>query len=206
MSLRIKICGITNEADALAALEAGADALGFITYPPSPRHLDIAAAAPWISRLPPLALRVAVVVNEPLARLREWSHFFPVDAWQFHGHEEAAAIEQLRVPRRIKVLRLDALPARSWLETFDVQAFLLDTPAHVLGGSGKTMDWELAAQFVRLSPRPVILAGGLTPDNVAEAIRRVRPYGVDVASGVEAAPGKKDHAKLRAFIQAARSA
>jgi phosphoribosylanthranilate isomerase len=205
-----KICGITTREDALVALAAGAGALGFNFYPPSPRAISCTADFGWIRELrasSPRSARVAVVVNPDahlLQRLREADCF---EAIQFHGDEspEFCAAEGARFPCWIKALRIrDAADLR--LATyFKTPFFLLD--AAVLGsygGSGHQLDWGLAAQFVAEHPeRRVILAGGLTSENVAQAVAQVHPHAVDVASGVEISPGVKDLKKVREFIAAA---
>ena len=202
--VRVKICGITNEPDALAAIEAGADALGFVAYAKSRRHIDPVRAAPWVRHLPPFVAKVIVCVNPTPNQLTLWAHAFPVDAWQFHGDETPALIEAAPPGTRIRALRVRQPLSREELLTWPVEAFLLDTPTSSYGGSGETFDWSLAAQIKAAAHRPVILAGGLNPANVADAIRAVRPYAVDCSSGVEESPGKKDYARLRDFVAACR--
>ncbi|MCC6353814.1 MAG: phosphoribosylanthranilate isomerase [Verrucomicrobiae bacterium] len=202
--VRVKICGITNEPDALAAIEAGADALGFVTHPPSPRYIDPAKAAIWVRHLPPLVAKVVVCVNPSAPELIRWAEAFPVDAWQFHGDETPALIRSAPAGGRIRALRVTRAFSREELLEWPVEAFLLDTPTPDYGGSGETCDWSLATKIKDAAHRPVILAGGLNPTNVAEAIRAVRPYAIDCSSGVEESPGKKDYAKLRDLIAACR--
>ncbi len=198
--LRVKVCGITREADAWAAIHAGAHALGFITYAQSPRHIDPAAAAPWAARLPPFVTRVLVVVNPEPADLLRWHDVFPVDAWQFHGDESPGLVATAPPARRIKALRLTPETAGAPPHGYDVDAFLLDTPGRGYGGAGRPFDWTLAAKFKAACGLPVILAGGINAANVADAAAEVAPFAVDVNSGVESAPGQKDHAKLRDFL------
>jgi phosphoribosylanthranilate isomerase len=201
---RVKICGITNPEDAQAAIEAGADALGFILYPPSPRCVDLNNIWPWVSALPPFIQRVLVTVNHPPDDLVQLQKKFPFDVWQLHGDEPPEVCSLLYPSRTIKVIRLEEPTHPENFSSYPVDAFLLDTPTPEFGGSGRTFDWQLAAEFTDQSERPVILSGGLTPDNVREAVFNVRPYAVDVSSGVEYRPGIKDHAKVRDFIQNAK--
>jgi phosphoribosylanthranilate isomerase len=175
-------------------------------YPKSRRFVDLAANAAWLRELPPFVTRVAVLVNEPEESLKRLADLGCIDAWQFHGDETAAGIPAWLPGRRIKAFRMAREFSPVEAAEFPVQAFLLDTPGESYGGTGHTFDWELAVKFRMRSDRPVILSGGLTPDNVASAIADVEPYAVDVASGVESAPGIKDHAKVRAFVTAAKGA
>ena len=196
--IRIKICGITNREDAIDAIDAGADALGFNLFPGSKRHLPIDDLIPWLPSLPPGPLRVAVMVNPSLDEILRIRNLF--DVIQLHGQETPAFCAA--VPRPLwKAIPLTAGPVPP---PPPADALLIDSSP--VGGTGILIDLDRAAAFVRASPLPVWLAGGLTPSNVAEAIRRVRPYGIDVATGVESHPRRKDPARLRAFIAAARSA
>ena len=204
--VKVKICGITNEDDARVAVEAGADALGFIMYRKSPRFVEAAVAKRIIDGLPPFVAAVGVFVNEEAAAVRRLMDECGLTLAQLHGDESAAYCEGLGRPS-MKALRLKDRGTFLALAEFqgraNVRAFVLDAFSdQAYGGTGQTVDWTLAAEAARASR--VLLAGGLTPDNVAEAIRQVRPYGVDVSSGVEVRPGQKDHAKVQAFIQAAR--
>lgn len=203
--VRVKICGMTNRDDALLAAELGADALGFIFYPKSPRAISPEAAREIIRRLPPFVLTVGVFVDEEPARVEELAAYAGLDWLQLHGAESPDYCRA--VGRRvIKGFRVKGEESLALLAPYHgaVQAFLLDTyRPGTPGGTGETFDWELARRAKELGP--IILAGGLTYNNVAQAIRQAQPDAVDVASGVEAAPGKKDPDKLRAFIDAVKN-
>ncbi len=198
---RIKICGITNRPDALAAAEAGADALGFIAVPGSPRYVDTQEQFE-ISEDLPLFVRRVVVTQRP-----EEAEEYMLDYVQYyeetaHWHN-AVALRQ----ERIRAFRMQGESSLREIETYTetIGAVLLDTyHKGMLGGSGETFDWSLAARAKALTDKPIILAGGLTPENVQEALEAVRPFAVDVSSGVESAPGVKDHAKIKAFVRAVR--
>jgi len=199
---RVKICGITRLDDARLAAELGAAALGFNFYPPSPRYILPAAAAAIIRQLPPLVMAVGVFADETEAEhVATVAHGARVNAVQLHGPRFPLASGALQ---DYPVIRAVTVRERKDLEDLIPQAaggFLLDNfDPKLIGGTGKTADWSLAREATRYGN--VILAGGLTPANVAQAIREVRPYAVDVASGVESAPGIKDPAKLRAFFAA----
>ena len=206
MSVRVKICGITNREDAEAAVDAGADALGFILYPKSKRYIPIQDAIKIVDALPPFVQTVAVTVNAvkdfmDLGWRKQLKNF---NIAQLHGEETPVHVRAVgKYLPVIKVFPADKsrliAPAH-----YEVSAFLLDTPTAEYGGSGKTFDWELVEGFRALTEKPLILSGGLTVDNVAEAVARVQPYGVDVSSGVEVAPGRKDHQKIRDFIAQCR--
>lgn len=201
---RVKICGITNEEDAFAAIDAGADALGFVLYPKSSRFIAPAAAGRIIRKLPPFVQSVAVTVNATPPEVRDIETVAMFDVWQLHGDELPDRCRALYPRRIIKALSLgtDHYPN---VAEYAIMAFLLDTPSATYGGTGKTFDWKLAVDFKPKVHRPLILSGGLTPENVAEAIETVQPYGVDVSSGVELSPGRKDHAKLKEFIRVCKS-
>lgn len=204
--MKIKICGITNVEDADIAVKTGADALGFIMYRKSPRWVEPAVARSIIAGLPPFVLPVGVFVNEEAERVRTLMDECGFVLAQLHGDESAAYCQNLGRPA-LKALRLKDRSTLLALAEFqrrtNARGFLIDTFSdQSYGGTGQTADWTLAQEAARSAP--VILAGGLNPTNVAEAIRMVRPYGVDVSSGVEQSPGKKDHYKLKAFIEAAR--
>ncbi|MBI4794657.1 MAG: phosphoribosylanthranilate isomerase [Deltaproteobacteria bacterium] len=200
--VRIKICGITNIEDALLAADLGADALGFIFYPPSPRSVAPDAAKAIIAQLPPFVTTVGVFVDEDAATVKELAAQVGLDWLQFHGRETPEYCRGLG-RRLIKVFRIRDEDSLADLAAYRrvVQALLLDTyKKGQVGGTGETFNWDLARQARKYGP--IILAGGLTPENVAQAIATAQPQAVDVASGVEAAPGKKDPEKLRAFIEA----
>lgn len=204
MSAKVKICGITNPADGLAAAEAGADALGFVFYDKSPRSVSVAAAAGIIRQLPAFLVKVGVFVNAPEDLVLRAVGDCGLNLLQFHGEETPDYCLQFGV-MSMKAFRLRDADSLRALKDYPTDAWLLDTCApDKLGGTGERCDWDLAAEAQKLG-RPIFLAGGLTPENVAEAVRRVRPYAVDVSSGVEAAPGRKDPVKVRAFVQAAKS-
>ena len=199
--VRVKICGLTNVQDALAAAAAGADALGFI-FAPSPRQVEPEQVRAIVAQLPPLVLTVGVFVDSPIKQIKAVREFCSLDAVQLHGCETSDQRQALG-GRIIKVVRVG--PDRQVpLDDYPEATLLLDTYSpNQAGGTGQTFDWELArGPALR---RPIILAGGLNPDNIIEAINKVRPYAVDVSSGVEAKPGRKDHGKLESFISRAKS-
>ena len=205
MPVKVKICGITNLADGIAAAEAGADVLGFVFCEQSPRCVSIEAAAAIIRALPPFIVKVGVFVNAPgdsvVRAIRECG----LNLLQFHGDEAPEYCLQFGL-MSMKAFRIRDAASLQALRNYATDAWLLDAyNPDKLGGTGETFNWDLALE-ARTWGRPIFLAGGLTPENVAEAVRRAQPYAVDVSSGVEAAPGRKDHAKVRAFIAAARSA
>lgn len=203
--MRVKICGITCEEDARAAVAAGADALGFNFCPASPRYIDPRCARDIVSGLPPFVAAVGVFVDvlDP-AEVRRVARLAGVSVLQLHGDESPDYCRRLggSYPL-IKALRLGNHLSHGALGEYPVQAFLLDTYDETRrGGTGKTFDWSLACGLAGV--RPIILAGGLTPENVAAAVRAVRPYAVDVCSGIEARPGKKDPEKLARFMEEVR--
>ena len=204
--VRIKICGITTEEDARAATALGADALGFNLWPGSKRHIDLDRAFSWIRGLPPFATRVAVLVNLPLDEARDIAAHPAIDVVQFHGDEDESYCAQFAAEGRpfIKALRIRDAASLENLDRFSTPSILLDADAGVAyGGTGRQLDPTLAAQAVQRFPEvKFLLAGGLKPDNVAAAIRIAHPYAVDVASGVESAPGRKDPEKMAQFIAA----
>jgi phosphoribosylanthranilate isomerase len=205
MNVKVKICGITSAEDALAAVDAGADALGFMFYAPSPRCVTRESAAPIIRRLPPFVAKVGVFVNPTAEEVRQAIADCGLDTLQFHGEEPPEFCSQFGL-RALKAFRVQGPETLKTLPDYSGVAWLLDSfVAGARGGTGHTFNWDIAAQAAKLGGR-VILAGGLTPENVADAVRKVRPYAVDVSSGVESAPGKKDAAKVRAFIAAAKCA
>ena len=205
MSVIVKICGITSPADALAATGAGADALGLVFYEKSPRHVPLKTAAEIARQLPPFVIKVGVFVNPPEDLVTRAIGECGLNILQFHGDESPEYCRLFPV-MTIKAFRIKDAGSLKPLADYKTDAWLLDAHApDQLGGTGAVFNWDLAVEAQKLG-RPVFLAGGLTPENVADAIRRVRPYAVDVSSGVEASPGKKDHAKVRAFVKAAKSA
>jgi phosphoribosylanthranilate isomerase len=205
MSIKVKICGITSAEDAGVAVEAGADLLGLVFHEPSPRHVDLEAAAAIAQSIPPYVLRVGLFVNAPPRQVAEAITRCGLQMLQFHGDETPDYCGQFGM-MTMKAFRVAGEETLAQLGRYSTDAWLLD--AHVkgqYGGTGHTFDWSLATRAAQLG-KPVFLAGGLTPDNVAEAVRTVQPYGVDVSGGVERAPGRKDPAKLKAFLRAAREA
>jgi len=203
---KVKICGITNADDAAAAVEAGADALGFNFYRKSPRYIEPALAKQIVAGLPPFVMPVGVFVNEDVTTVRSIMDACGLTIAQLHGDESAAYCEQLARPV-IRALRLKDRASFLTLAEFQgrsgVRSFILDTFSEsAYGGTGQVTDWALASEAAKSAT--ILLAGGLTSANVGEAIRAVHPYGVDVSSGVERVPGRKDHAKIRAFLDAVR--
>jgi phosphoribosylanthranilate isomerase len=205
MAVRVKICGITRLQDLHAACDAGADALGFVFYEKSPRHLSIATAAALLRELPPFVQSVGLFVNAEPAFIEAVLNAVPLDLLQFHGDETPADcarygrpyIKAVRVNRDTDLLKCaaDFAAARGLL----LDAYVPGVP----GGTGERFDWTLIPPNL---PKPVILSGGLTPDNVAEAVQRVRPWAVDVSSGVEVSKGIKDAHKIAQFIAKAKEA
>ena len=199
---RVKICGMTNLDDALHASACGADALGFVFYPGSPRCVDPGQAQRIIAELPPMITTVGLFVNESPARIRQTVELCGLNAVQLHGDEDP---DQCCYPpyRVIKALRLRPGMSYSALSAYQVSALLLD--AYVPdkpGGTGQCCDWSLAIKIA--SRHRIILAGGLNQENVADAVRQVQPYAVDVSSGVEIKPGQKDPEKVASFIRMAK--
>ena len=205
MTPKIKICGITNLDDALLAAELGADALGFIFYPKSPRYVKVSDAADICNQLPPFVSRVGVFVDELEYEIEKALNECLLTALQFHGDEPPGFCVKFPA-KSIKAIRVRGEKSLRAAAEYDVDALLLDAyDAGAQGGTGKTIDWTLAARAGEFVRKPVILSGGLKPENVAEAIRVVQPYAVDVASGVEREPGRKDEGKLRRFIEACKN-
>lgn len=205
---RVKICGITNARDAEMAIAAGADALGFNTHPGSKRFIDLEREQDWIRQLPPFVMRVAVAVDLPVAQAERLFALPFIDAVQFHGAEDASYcghFAKLGLPF-IKALALRDPGGMGDLGRFCTRQILLDAYSpEGFGGLGKLIDLEAAAEFSVRNPKlDIILSGGLTPTNVREAVRLVEPYAVDVASGVESAPGIKDPQLLADFVGAAQ--
>jgi phosphoribosylanthranilate isomerase len=200
--VRIKICGITRLEDALLAARLGADALGFNLWPGSKRFIEPDAARAIVDRLPPFVAPVGVFVNQPPREVVASAARAGLGTVQLHGDEGPDEVNGYAIPA-LKALRVSGPESLADLHRYRVLGFVLDAPSAGFGGSGATFDWAIAREAA--GRVPVILAGGLTPGNVREAIRAVRPYGVDVASGVESAPGVKDVDRLRRFIEAARA-
>jgi len=204
MSTWVKICGITNQADAQVAIEARADALGFVFYPKSPRHLAVPAAAEIAKQLPGFVLKVGVFVNALKADVLRAIGECGLNLLQFHGSEPPEYCLQFGL-MSMKAFRMRDAATLKELRQYQTSAWLLDAYSpEAAGGTGEKFNWDLAVAAQKFG-KPIFLAGGLTPENVAEAVRKVRPFGVDVSSGVEISPGKKDPAKVRAFINAAKA-
>jgi phosphoribosylanthranilate isomerase len=205
--VKVKICGITNWVDARRAVAEGADLLGFNFYAGSPRYVEPAKAKKIVSRLPKRISVVGVFVNESEQTVLEIAREVGLDTLQLHGDETPAMVARLkRSFPVIKAIRVKQSLAVGQLQTYRAStALLLDGfDTHERGGTGRTFDWEIARRAKKYGR--VFLAGGLTPENVGEAIRAARPYAVDVCSGVEARPGKKDPARLRRLMGAAKNA
>jgi phosphoribosylanthranilate isomerase len=207
VSVRVKICGVTRLEDAKEAWAAGADALGLNFYPRSPRYVQPEVAAALARTRPALGAVVGVFVNESPDTIRARVRECGLTVVQLHGDEPPEACTGFGVPV-IKALRVrgpeDVAKARTYVGAGDVATLLLDGAAPGYGGGGVTFDWSLVARLTDAG-LPVLVAGGLGPDNVAEAVRATRPYGVDVASGVESSPGIKDARAVRAFIRNAKT-
>ena len=203
--VRSKICGITRVEDALAAVEAGADAIGLVFYAKSPRAVTVQQARSIINAMPPFVTTVGLFVDASRCELGEILDAVPLDLLQFHGDESPESCEGYHRPY-IKALRVkpgDDIAAQVALYK-NASGVLLDTYVPgIPGGTGEAFDWSLVPEGLS---KPIILAGGLTAENVAQAIARVRPYAVDVSGGVEAAKGIKDAQEIRAFMQAVRAA
>ncbi len=213
--LRVKICGLIDSDQVRQVVQAGADAVGLNRVVSSPRFVHEAKLAELAESAGTEAMTVAVVANPDPAELERWAEQHIVDLIQLHGDESPEAYKELPLPF-IRAIRIKSEPVDRALERLEPwltrraapHAILVDTwSPSTLGGTGRTADWDLAAALVeRLQPVPVILAGGLTPENVAEAIRHVRPAGVDTASGVERSPGDKDIERVREFVRRAKAA
>jgi len=201
--VKVKICGITSVADGLAAAGAGADLIGLMFYERSPRHVTFATAAEIARALPPFIVKAGVFVNPDKDVVRRAIGDCGVSLLQFHGEEPPEFCTQFGV-MSMKAFRVRDAASLGALTNYPTDAWLLDAfspDAH--GGTGAKFNWDLAIEAKKFG-RPIFLAGGLTPENVGDAVRQVQPFGVDVSSGVESAPGKKDHAKVRVFIHAVR--
>ena len=205
MQTRIKICGITRAEDALAAVAAGADAIGLVFYPPSPRAVSLAQAQSIVAELPPFVTTVGLFVDTPIVQIQQTIQTVGIDLVQFHGHETAATCAELEHPW-IRAIRMqaDLELTKTCAEYRAARGILLDAyRPGVPGGTGEVFDWSRIPAALSSN---IILAGGLNPTNVAEAVRSVRPYAVDVSGGVESSPGIKDQAKIADFIAQVRIA
>jgi len=203
--VRVKICGITNVKDARLAARLGADALGFNFYKESPRYIQPERASAIIAALPPFVAAVGIFVNEEPERINEIAGLCRLDAVQLSGDESPAQADRVRGVRRIKGIQVREERDIARCRRYRVDAYLLDAYVEGLhGGTGETFNWELAREAHEFGP--VILAGGLTPENVDEAVRIARPYAVDTASGVEQRPGIKDRDLMADFILCAKAA
>ncbi len=203
MPVRVKICGITRLEDALAAVRLGADALGFNFWPRSRRYVTPEAARAIVARLPPLVTSVGVFVDPTRDEVLRAADIARIQVAQLHGDESPGFCASLPLPV-LKAVRVKDARSLVALVSYEVAGFLLDSESAGYGGSGAAFDWALVADVA--AELPVVLAGGLGPDNVAEAVRAVRPWAVDVASGVESAPGVKDAVKMERFIRNAKEA
>lgn len=208
MRTRVKICGLTRLEDVHAAAQAGADAIGLVFYPPSPRFLALDRARKLRDAVPPYVSSVALFVNPPEAQVREVVAQVRPSMLQFHGEETPAFCAQFGLPYvkacRVKSGVASGIDLLEYLQPFsDAAGWLLDSHVEEYGGVGETFDWSLVPAG---SSRPLVLSGGLTVGNVGEAVRRVRPWAVDVSSGVESAKGIKDAARIAAFIAEVRNA
>jgi len=203
---RIKICGVRDAATARAAIDAGADALGFVFHRPSTRFIEPTEAWTIASKLPPLVTSVGLTVDKDVLELQQIAQICPLDFAQLHGDETVEMARQSG-SRLIKAIRYDPVmieaKLKMWSEVAEVEAILIDGSA---GGMGQAFDWSEFAARCSGCDTPIILAGGLTPTNVAQAVRQVRPFAVDVSSGVERKRGVKDPGLIEAFCQAVRQA
>jgi phosphoribosylanthranilate isomerase len=205
MDVRVKICGITSVADAEAAVQAGADALGLMFYPGSPRHITLETAQDIARRLPPYVIRTGVFADPNPSDVFAAIQLCQLNLVQFHGAETPDFCLQFGV-MSMKAFRIQNADSLLPMSEYRTDAFLLDShAAGKRGGTGESFNWELALEAKKFG-KPIFLAGGLTPQNVAEAARTAQPFGVDVSSGVEQSPGKKDAKKMQDFIAAARGA
>jgi phosphoribosylanthranilate isomerase len=205
MDLKVKICGITNLDDATAAVEAGADALGFMFYEQSPRNVQIECVAKIVQKLPLWVLKVGVFVNPDPELVMTALGNCGLNLLQFHGEESPDFCASFGV-MSMKAFRIKDAESLQQIPNYKTDVYLLDS--HVAGkqgGTGEKFNWDLAVEAKKFG-KPIFLAGGLTSKNVAQAVYEVRPYGVDVSSGVESSPGKKDHQKIWDFVTTARKA
>jgi len=202
---RVKICGITSVDDGLMAAEAGADMIGLMFYQQSPRHITLDRAVEISKALPPYVMRVGVFVNSEAALVSRAIGECGLGLLQFHGNESSDFCTRFGI-MSMKAIRMRDTATLKELENYQTEAFLLDAYSKSgLGGTGEKFNWDLAVEAKQFG-KPIFLAGGLTPENVADAVRQVQPFAVDVSSGVEWAPGKKDAEKVKAFIQAVKGA
>ena len=203
--VKVKVCGIRSLEEAQASIDAGADALGFNFWSRSPRYIAPEAAHEIVARLPPLVANIGVFVNEARERIEAIASDLRLAAVQLHGDESPEFCAGITAAKTIKAIRVTEDFAPQSIRRYSVSMILLDTGiAGSYGGTGRTFDWSVAAECARLSP--IILAGGLTTENIGEAISTVRPAAIDVCSGVEAEPGRKDLVKLRNFMLAVAKA
>lgn len=201
--VKVKICGITNREDAMAACEYGADALGFIFYKKSPRFIEPEKAKEIIKAIPPFVTAVGVFVDEDANTINKIVKRIGLYTVQLHGNESSEFCGKI-ISKVIKAVRVRGQDVSDFgLSSYRVSAYLMDTYREDMpGGTGETFDWEVAKEAKKFGR--IILAGGLTPHNVAEVVKTVRPYAVDVSSGVEQRPGKKDLKKVKEFIERAK--
>jgi len=199
--VKVKVCGITNLDDALAAIKWGADSLGFV-FAPSPRQVTRQQVIDIVSALPPFVCKVGVFVDSEIGEVREILGVCNLNLAQLHGSETPDFCQAL-FPRVIKSFRVQDESVLNLIPGYKASAYLLDSyHTKLKGGTGQTFNWEIAEKATQFGS--VILSGGLTPQNVCQAVTQVQPYAVDVSSGVESEPGKKDHDRLRAFLEAAK--
>jgi phosphoribosylanthranilate isomerase len=205
VALKVKICGITNLEDALKAVDLGADALGFIFYRKSPRYVTPRVAKLIINRLPSFINRIGVFVNERESEVKRIASYCGLDTLQFHGSESSSYCKKFKGYRIIKAFRINDKIDIENISKYKVDAYLLDTYKRgIPGGTGKVFNWDLLNKIRRFKRR-IILSGGLNPENVKMAIRKVNPYAIDVSSSLEKRAGKKDHRLMELFFQSVNS-
>ena len=201
--VKVKICGMTNLKDVKVAVDGGVDAVGFIFYKKSPRSVTMQAVRKIVLELPPFVDSVGVFVNETAEQINKIADRCNLDRVQLHGNESPTFCKKIR-RRVIKAIRVKDIQSLKKLSDYPVSSFLLDTFSEdQYGGTGRVFDWNLAYPAKKYGP--IILAGGLTPNNVRQAIQRIQPYGVDVCSGVESQPGIKDHKMMQTFLKNAKA-
>ena len=204
MRPKVKICGITNIDDAISAIWAGADALGFVFYKKSPRHISPKKAKEIIDILPPWVFKIGLFVNEKGSHVESIAKYCDLDFIQLHGDENVSYLNKLRKLRLIKAIRIkDGFDLKN-IENLPCEVVLLDSFSSKFGGTGKRFDWSLENQIKKIK-KPYIVSGGLTSRNVKAAVKKFMPYAVDVSSGVESRPGKKSKQKLKEFVKNAKS-